>query len=74
MDFDLSDDQRVLQKTVRDFCAQHVVPHAARWDAEERFPSEVIPPMAELGLFGMQIPEAYGGAGMMFQDYVVALV
>src|SRR6185436_8887746 len=40
---------------------------------EERFPSEVIAPMAELGLFGMHVPEAYGGAGMKLHDYVVAL-
>jgi alkylation response protein AidB-like acyl-CoA dehydrogenase len=40
---------------------------------EERFPAEVIPTMAEMGLLGMQIPEAYGGAGMKCLDYVVAL-
>jgi alkylation response protein AidB-like acyl-CoA dehydrogenase len=73
MNFDLSEDQQVLQKAVRDFCAHHVVPNAAAWDTQERFPSEVIAPMAELGLFGMQIAEAYGGAGMKFHDYVIAL-
>src|SRR4051812_27554764 len=73
MNFDLSEEQQVLQKTVRDFCAKHVIPHAAGWDAEERFPAEVIPLMAELGLLGMQIPESYGGAGMKFHDYVIAL-
>jgi alkylation response protein AidB-like acyl-CoA dehydrogenase len=73
MNFDLSEEQQVLQKTVRDFCAKHVVPNAAAWDKEERFPAEVIPPMAELGLLGMQIPENYGGAGMKFHDYVIAL-
>jgi alkylation response protein AidB-like acyl-CoA dehydrogenase len=73
MNFDLTEEQAVLQKTVREFCARHVIPHAARWDEEERFPAEVIPPMAELGLFGLQIPEEYGGAGMKFHDYVIAL-
>jgi alkylation response protein AidB-like acyl-CoA dehydrogenase len=73
MNFDLTDDQKILQKSVRDFCASEIAPHAARWDEEERFPSEVIPAMADLGLFGMQIPEAYGGAGMKFHDYVIAL-
>jgi len=73
MNFDLTEDQQVLQKSVRDFCAQHVVPNAAAWDTQERFPSEVIAPMAELGLFGMQIAEEYGGAGMRFHDYVIAL-
>jgi alkylation response protein AidB-like acyl-CoA dehydrogenase len=73
MIFDLSDEQLVLQKSVRDFCARNIVPHAAKWDEEERFPSEVIQPMAELGLFGMHVPEAYGGAGMRLADYVIAL-
>jgi alkylation response protein AidB-like acyl-CoA dehydrogenase len=73
MNFHLSEDQKVLQATVREFCARHVVPHAARWDEEERFPGEVIPAMAEMGLFGMQIPESLGGAGMSMMDFVVAL-
>ena len=53
--------------------AREIIPNAARWDREERFPHEIIPAMGEMGLFGMQIPEAYGGAGMKFCDYVVAL-
>jgi alkylation response protein AidB-like acyl-CoA dehydrogenase len=73
MNFELDGDQQVLQKTVRDFCARAIVPHAARWDEEERFPAEVIAPMAELGLFGMHVPEKYGGAGMKLHDYVIAL-
>ena len=73
MNFDLSEEQLVLQKTVRDFCAREVIPNAARWDVEERFPAEVIPPMAEMGLFGMLIPENLGGAGMKCLDYIVAL-
>jgi len=73
MIFDLSEEQLVLQKSIRDFCSRHIVPFAAKWDEEERFPAEVIGPMAELGLFGMHVPEAYGGAGMPLQDYVIAL-
>src|SRR5688572_18609464 len=73
MNLELTEDQVVLQKTIRDFCARNIVPHAARWDEEERFPAEVIQPMAELGLFGMHVPESYGGAGMKLHDYVVAL-
>jgi alkylation response protein AidB-like acyl-CoA dehydrogenase len=73
MNFDLSEDQLILQKSVRELCERLIIPNAARWDREERFPHEVIPPMAEMGLFGMQIPEEYGGAGMKFMDFVVAL-
>jgi alkylation response protein AidB-like acyl-CoA dehydrogenase len=73
IDFELSDEQRVLQKSVRELCERRIIPHARRWDEEERFPQEIIPAMGEMGLFGMQVPEKYGGAGMKFHDYVVAL-
>ncbi|HEY0706328.1 MAG TPA: acyl-CoA dehydrogenase family protein, partial [Polyangia bacterium] len=73
MNFDLSEEQLVLQKSVREFCAREVTPNAARWDKEERFPAEVIPTMAEMGLLGMLIPESLGGAGMKCLDYIVAL-
>jgi alkylation response protein AidB-like acyl-CoA dehydrogenase len=73
MDFDLTEEQQVLQRSVRELCERLIVPNARRWDEEERFPHEIIPAMGEMGLLGMQIPEAYGGAGMKFHDYVVAL-
>ncbi len=73
MNFTLNEEQQLLQQSVREFCQRHIVPKAATWDAEERFPHELIPHMAELGLLGMQIPTEYGGAGMSCMDYVVAL-
>lgn len=73
MDFEPSEDQVLLQRSVREFCAQRIAPHAARWDSEERFPHEVIAPLGEMGLLGMQIPQEYGGAGMSCLDSVVAL-
>jgi len=73
MNFELSDEQEVLQEAVRELCAREILPNAAKWDREERFPHEVIPAMGAMGLLGMQIPEEYGGAGMKFSDYVIAL-
>jgi alkylation response protein AidB-like acyl-CoA dehydrogenase len=73
IDFELSDDQRILQASVREMGARLIVPNARQWDEEERFPHEVIPALAEMGLLGMQIPERYGGAEMKFHDYVIAL-
>jgi alkylation response protein AidB-like acyl-CoA dehydrogenase len=73
MNFELNQEQKVLQKTVRDFCAREIIPHAARWSEEERFPHEIIEPIAALGLLGIQIPEAYGGAGMGLLDLAVAV-
>lgn len=73
MNFKLNEEQQLLQQSVREFCNRLIVPNAAAWDAEERFPHEIIAPMAELGLLGMQIPTEYGGSGMSALDYVVAL-
>ena len=73
IDFELSEEQRVLQASVREMCERLIVPNARRWDEEERFPHEIVPALGEMGLLGMQIPEAYGGAGMKFHDYVIAL-
>jgi alkylation response protein AidB-like acyl-CoA dehydrogenase len=73
IDFELTDDQRLLQKSVRELAERLIVPHAHDWDEEERFPHEVVKPMGEMGLFGMQVPEKFGGAGMKFHDYVIAL-
>jgi alkylation response protein AidB-like acyl-CoA dehydrogenase len=73
MNFSLSDEQIVLQRSVREMCERLIIPNAKRWDQEETFPHEIIPAMGEMGLLGMQIPEEYGGAGMKFHDYVVAL-
>ena len=73
MNFSLNEEQQLLRQSVREFCERHILPHAATWDIEERFPHELIPHMAELGLLGMQIPSEYGGSGMSCVDYVVAL-
>jgi alkylation response protein AidB-like acyl-CoA dehydrogenase len=73
MNYDLSEDQQILQKTVREFCANEIAPHSRRWDEAEEFPAEIIPKLAELGLMGMQLPEKYGGAGMSFSDYVIVI-
>src|SRR5450432_3601044 len=73
IDFELTDGQRVLQRSVRELCDRLIVPNARRWDEEEHFPQEIIPALGEMGLLGMQVPESYGGAGMKFHDYVIAL-
>ncbi|MBT3227763.1 MAG: acyl-CoA dehydrogenase [Candidatus Marinimicrobia bacterium] len=58
------DEHYMLQDMVRDFAANEVAPIAESLDKEERFPLELIPKLAELGLLGIPFPEEYGGAGM----------
>ena len=73
MDFDLTESQRIIQQTVAEFASRELRPRAAEWDAEARFPHEIVPRLAELGLLGMAIPERYGGSGLDMVSTVVAI-
>ena len=71
MNFDLPETHREIQRTVRELCQRHVAPNARRWDEEERFPKEVIAPLAEAGLLGIRIPTEYDGSGLDTLAYAV---
>jgi len=71
VDFGLTEQQKMLRQTVRDFATNEIEPVAAEIDEREEFPSEIIKKMAEMGLLGLTIPEAYGGSGMDFTSEVV---
>ncbi|HYO94822.1 MAG TPA: acyl-CoA dehydrogenase family protein [Polyangiaceae bacterium] len=73
MDFELPESHRILRDTVREFAEREVRPHARSWDSEERFPSEIVPKLAELGLLGIKIPEQYGGSGLDMLAYAVCV-
>ena len=73
MDFELPESHRILRGTVREFCEREVAPYARSWDAEECFPSELVPKLANLGILGIGIPEAYGGAGMDTLAYAICV-
>ncbi|WP_226346641.1 acyl-CoA dehydrogenase family protein [Agilicoccus flavus] len=59
--FELSSDHEDFRQAVRDFAEQEVAPHVAQWDRDSYFPSELVPKMGEMGLFGIVVPEEYGG-------------
>jgi short/branched chain acyl-CoA dehydrogenase len=73
MHFDLPDDHRLLQETVRDFAAQEVAPVAEELDREKRFPYEIVAKMGELGWMGIPFPEEVGGAGGTTLQYALAV-
>ena len=73
MDFELDEHHQLLRKTVRDFARAEVAPRAQAWDKEERFPKEIIPKLAELGLLGIRIPEEYGGSGLDVLAYAICV-
>ncbi len=73
MEFELSDEQRMMRDTTREFAAREVAPKAAELDKSGRWPGEILAKMAELGLLGVAIPEQYGGAGMDTLSYALAM-
>jgi short/branched chain acyl-CoA dehydrogenase len=73
VDFELSDEHRLIQSTVRDFAAQEVAPVAEELDREKRFPYEIVSRLAELNLMGIPFPEEYGGGGGDTLAYALAV-
>jgi short-chain 2-methylacyl-CoA dehydrogenase len=73
MNYELTDEQELLRRTVRDFSESRVAPVAEELDREERFPYELVAEMAELGLMGIPIAEEYGGAGADTVSYAIAI-
>ena len=73
MDLELSEEQRMIRDTARDFAAREVAPRAAELDKTGRWPAEIVKKMAELGLLGVAIPQEYGGAGMDALSYALAM-
>jgi butyryl-CoA dehydrogenase len=71
--FDLTEDQLAVREMVREFAEAEIRPIAAKIDETHEFPLATTKKMAELGLLGMFVPEAYGGAGMDYVSYVVAI-
>jgi alkylation response protein AidB-like acyl-CoA dehydrogenase len=73
MDFDFDEPHRLLRQSVREFARAEIAPNAQRWDREERFPTELVPKLASMGLLGIRIPEDYGGSGMDTLAYALCV-
>ncbi|WP_424019153.1 acyl-CoA dehydrogenase [Halorientalis pallida] len=73
MDLSLTQEQRQIKEMVSDFVDEEVVPRAAEIDKEDEFPWDLVDELAELGLMGMPFPEEYGGAGLDYHAYPMAL-
>ncbi len=73
MDFSLTDEQQQLRRTIREFAESEIAPHVMEWDEASHFPAEILPKLAEMGLLGVIFPEQYGGAGLGYIEYVLAI-
>jgi len=73
LDFQLSDEQQQLKKSVREFAEREIAPHVMKWDEACEFPLCVVKELGKLGLLGVVFPQEYAGAGMGYVEYVIAI-
>ena len=73
MDFTFTEEQKQLRKTVREFAEGEIAPHVMEWDEASHFPTEILPELAGMGLLGVIFPEEYGGAGLGYIEYAIAI-
>jgi hypothetical protein len=73
VDFQLTDEQLQLQSMVRDFAAREIAPHVQEWDEASHFPLETVKQLGKLGLMGCIFPDEYGGSGLGYIEYVLAI-
>ena len=73
MDFSFTDEQNQLRRSIREFAEGEIAPHVMEWDEASKFPLEIMPKLAEMGLLGVIFPEQYGGAGLGYVEYVIAI-
>jgi alkylation response protein AidB-like acyl-CoA dehydrogenase len=73
VDFQFTDEQNHLRRSIREFAEGEILPHVMEWDEVSHFPIEIMPKLAEMGLLGVIFPEEYGGAGLGYIEYVIAI-
>jgi alkylation response protein AidB-like acyl-CoA dehydrogenase len=73
VDFTFTEEQQQLRRSVRKFAESEIAPHVMEWDEDSHFPLEIIPKLAEMGLLGVIFPEKYGGAGLGYIEYAIAI-
>lgn len=71
--FVLTEDQEHLRREIREFAAREIAPNVAAWDEASEFPAEVVKKLGKMGLLGIIFPAEYGGAGLGYVDYVLAI-
>jgi len=68
---DITEENKILRESVRDFAETEMAPHVMEWDEAQHFPIELVPRMGEMGMLGAIIPPEFGGAGLSYPEYVV---
>src|ERR1019366_7289308 len=71
--FVLTEDQEQLRREIRDFAAREIAPNVMKWDEASEFPVEIVKKLGQMGLLGVIFPPEYGGSGLGYVDYVLAI-
>ena len=73
MDFQLTEEQLHLKKSIREFAEREILPNVMKWDEHGHFPLEVVKELGRMGVMGMIFPTELGGAGLGYVEYVIAI-
>ena len=73
MNFEISETQKMIAQSIRDFAKQHIAPYMMDWDENQIFPVELFHKLGEMGFMGILIPEEYGGSGLNYHDYITII-
>ncbi len=73
MNFEITENQKMIQQSVRDFAEAHIRPYVMEWDEKQEAPKELFHKMGEQGFLGVLVPETYGGAGLGYFEYVTVV-
>ena len=73
MNFDYSEEQKLIATSAKEFAEQYIRPHIMEWDEAQTFPQEVFKKAGEMGFMGIFIPEEYGGSGLGYHEYIAII-
>lgn len=74
MNFELTENQKMIAEMVRTFAKEHIAPNVMEWDEKQIFPVDTFKKMGELGLLGVLVPQEYGGSGFGYLEYITAII
>ena len=73
MNFENTEMQNIIAQSVKDFAEQHIRPYMMDWDENQTFPVELFHKLGEMGYMGVLVPEAYGGSGLGYHEYITII-
>ncbi len=74
MNFELTENQKMIKDMVQAFAKEHIAPYVLEWDEKQFFPVDTFKKMGELGLMGVLVPQEYGGSGFGYLEYITAII